>query len=282
MKLLSYRSSGENTWGVLLEDGGIVEGRTLLDGTCASIRQVLAGNRLAEISQEVQVATAGLQLDDLELLPVISDAEKIFCAGLNYRSHIEETGRTPPEFPRFFARVPNSMVGHGAPMIRPKASTMFDYEGELALVIGKRGRHIAEEDALKHVAGYTCFMDGSLRDYQEHTTTSGKNFHATGPLGPWMVTADEIPDPTRLTLTTRLNGQVVQHATTDMLIYSIARMISYLSTITYLEPGDVIATGTPEGVGQRRTPQLWLKPGDVIEVDISGIGVLRNPIHDEE
>jgi 2-keto-4-pentenoate hydratase/2-oxohepta-3-ene-1,7-dioic acid hydratase in catechol pathway len=166
-------------------------------------------------------------------------------------------------------------------MCRPQASTNFDYEGELAVIIGRRGRYITESDALSHVAGYSIFNDGSLRDFQKHSVTAGKNFPGTGPLGPWMVTADEIPDPTRLTLTTRLNGQQVQHSTTDQLIYPVPTIIAYLSSFTELLPGDVIATGTPEGVGAGRTPPLWMKPGDAIEVEISGIGILRNSITQE-
>ncbi len=151
----------------------------------------------------------------------------------------------------------------------------------MALVIGKGGRHIKAEHALDHVAGYTCFVDGSVRDYQKFSVTSGKNFPGTGPLGPWLVTTDEIPDPSRLTLTTRLNSQQVQHATTDQLIYSIPQIIAFCSDFTALSPGDVIATGTPEGVGHGRKPPLWMKPGDVLEVEISGIGVLRTRIVDE-
>jgi 2-keto-4-pentenoate hydratase/2-oxohepta-3-ene-1,7-dioic acid hydratase in catechol pathway len=181
-----------------------------------------------------------------------------------------------------FARFADTLVGHEGAMIRPTVSDHFDFEGELALVIGKGGRHIAPESALDHVAGYTCFVDGSVRDYQKFSVTSGKNFPSTGPLGPWMVTADEIADPSRLTLTTRLNGQDVQHSTTDLLIYSIPQIIAFCSDFTALSPGDVIATGTPEGVGHSRKPPLWMKPGDRLEVEIDGIGVLRVDIAAEE
>lgn len=280
MKLVSYLHEGRSGWGVV-QGTEIVSGTQVLDGRFPTLRAVIEAGALDDVRQAARTRTATLALDDVTLSPVIPDPDKILCAGLNYRSHIEETGRTPPKYPRFFARLNNSILGHGAPMVRPQASTHFDFEGELAIIIGRRGRHISEEDALDHIAGYTCFMDGSVRDYQEHTTTSGKNFHATGPLGPWMVTADEIPDPTTLTLTTRLNGEIVQQSGTDRLIYSIPTMINYLSTITWLEPGDVIATGTPDGVGSRRQPPLWMKAGDVIEVEISKIGLLRNPIIDE-
>src|SRR5215471_4529449 len=171
---------------------------------------------------------------------------------------------------------------HNGEMIRPAVSQSFDFEGELAVVIARGGRHIAVERALDHVAGYTCFVDGSVRDYQKFSVTSGKNFPATGPLGPWIVTTDEIADPGRLMLTTRLNGQEVQKSATDLLIYSVPQIIAFCSQFTPLVPGDVIATGTPEGVGHRRNPPLWMKPGDVLEVEISDIGTLRNRVVDEK
>jgi 2-keto-4-pentenoate hydratase/2-oxohepta-3-ene-1,7-dioic acid hydratase in catechol pathway len=180
-----------------------------------------------------------------------------------------------------FIRFTDTLVGHGGELIRPKVSDNFDFEGELAVVIGKPARHVTAEQALDHVAGYTCFVDGSVRDYQKFSVTSGKNFPGTGPLGPWLVTPDEIPDPSKLTLTTRLNGSQVQHSPTDLLIYSIPQIIAFCSDFTQLSPGDVIATGTPEGVGHSRKPPLWMKPGDVLEVEISGIGTLRAHVADE-
>ena len=189
--------------------------------------------------------------------------------------------RELPKQPSMFIRFDDTLVGHGGELIRPKVSEHFDFEGELALVIGKGGRHIAAARALEHVAGYTCFVDGSVRDYQKFSVTSGKNFPGTGPLGPWLVTRDEIPDPGRLTLTTRLNGKEVQHATTDLLIYSIPQIIAFCSDFTALAPGDVISTGTPEGVGHGRKPPLWMKVGDTLEVEITGIGVLRAQVVDE-
>jgi len=194
----------------------------------------------------------------------------------------ELTGRDIPQAPSMFARLVDTLVGHEGEMIRPTVSACFDFEGELAIVIGRAGRHIRPERALDHVAGYTCFVDGSVRDYQKFSVTSGKNFPATGPLGPWIVTTDEITDPARLMLTTRLNGQEVQKSATDLLIYSVPQIIAFCSEFTPLVPGDVIATGTPEGVGHRRNPPLWMKPGDVLEVEISGIGTLRNRVVDEK
>lgn len=280
MKLITYRDERGTAWGVVRDDG-IIEGRNLFGGRVAGIRQLLAEGLTVGLAAEIKGRAATRRLEGTEFLPVVPYPAGIYCAGLNYHSHVSETGNSAPKDPRFFIRVPSSMIGHGANLIRPKASTHFDFEGELAVIIGKRGRHIAESDALDYIAGYTCFMDGSVRDWQKHTTTSGKNFHATGPLGPWMVTADEVPDPTALTLVTRLNGTEMQRSTTDLLIYTIPVMIHYLSTMTFLEPGDIIATGTPEGVGHKRNPQLWMKDGDVIEVEISSIGALRNTVTDE-
>jgi 2-keto-4-pentenoate hydratase/2-oxohepta-3-ene-1,7-dioic acid hydratase in catechol pathway len=221
------------------------------------------------------------RLSEIKFLPVIPRPAKILCAGINYRSHAAETGRELPKQPSMFIRFPDTLVGHEGGMIRPNVSDNFDFEGELAVIIGKGGRAIAAERALDHVAGYTCFVDGSVRDYQKFSVTSGKNFPGTGPLGPWLVTTDEIPDPSKLTLTTRLNGQQVQHSSTDLLIYSIPQIIAFCSNFTTLAAGDVIATGTPEGVGHSRKPPLWMKPGDLLEVEITRIGILRARIVNE-
>jgi 2-keto-4-pentenoate hydratase/2-oxohepta-3-ene-1,7-dioic acid hydratase in catechol pathway len=211
---------------------------------------------------------------------VIPDPDKIICIGLNYRDHVAETGRSITEKPALFARFAGSQVGHLQPLVKPAVSDEFDYEGELAVVIGKRGRHIPAEHALQHVGGYACYNEGSVRDWQRHTSQflSGKSFAGTGAFGPWLVTADQIPDPSCLTLETRLNGEVVQHTTTDLMITPIAEQIAYISTMLPLLPGDVIVSGTPGGVGFKRSPQLFMRPGDVAEVEISGIGVLRNPV----
>ena len=237
--------------------------------------------RLAEIAKAADGAKPDHTLAQVQFLPAIPNPEKILCAGINYRSHAAETGRELPKQPSMFIRLANTLTGQDGEMIRPSVSEHFDFEGELAIVIGRGGRHIPVARALDHVAGYTCFVDGSVRDYQKFSVTSGKNFPGTGPLGPWIVTTDEIPDPTRLTLTTRLNGAEVQKSGTDLLIYSVPQIIAFCSDFTPLVPGDVIATGTPDGVGHRRTPPLWMKPGDVLEVEISGIGTLRNRVVDE-
>jgi 2-keto-4-pentenoate hydratase/2-oxohepta-3-ene-1,7-dioic acid hydratase in catechol pathway len=215
--------------------------------------------------------------------PVVPDPDKIICVGLNYRDHVAETGRTVTEKSALFARFAGSQVGHGQPMIRPRVSAEFDYKGELAVVIGAAGRHIAAADALRHVASYACYNEGSIRDWQRHTSQflAGKTFAGTGAFGSWLVIADEIPDPSRLTLETRVNGLIVQHSTTDLMITPVPELIAYISAILPLLPGDVIVTGTPGGVGAKRNPPLWLKPGDVVEVAIGGIGVLRNPVEAE-
>jgi 2-keto-4-pentenoate hydratase/2-oxohepta-3-ene-1,7-dioic acid hydratase in catechol pathway len=279
MKLASYRANGEETFGAVIGDGVVTLGGS--KSRWRTLRDALAANALGELKPAIAGKAADHKLTQITFLPLIPNPEKIFCVGINYRDHAAETGRATMSNPQIFLRLVNTLVGHDGEMIRPKVSTHFDFEGELTVVIGKGGRHIAESDALSHVAGYTCFVDGSVRDWQKHAVTSGKNFIGTGPLGPWLVTTDEIPDPTKLTLMTRLNGQEMQRSGTDMLIYSIPRIIAYVSAITPLAPGDVIATGTPAGVGHGRNPPVWMKPGDVLEVEITGIGTLRSRIVDE-
>ena len=280
MKLASYIADGKACFGVVTGDG-VVTLNQRLRSRYASLRDALAAGALAEIKKGADGAKADHGLSDINWLPVIPNPEKILCAGINYRSHAAETGREVPKQPSMFIRFANTLVGHEGEMIRPSVSQSFDFEGELAVVIARGGRHIPVERALDHVAGYTCFVDGSVRDYQKFSVTSGKNFPATGPLGPWIVTTDEVADPTRLTLVTRLNGQEVQKSSTDILIHSVPQIIAFCSDFTPLAAGDVIATGTPEGVGHRRNPPLWMKPGDVLEVEISGIGTLRSRVVDE-
>ena len=278
MKLASYAANGQDLFGVVTGDGLITMNGRL---GCASLREALNKGLVGRIKEAARGARADHALRDVKFLPVIPNPELIVCAGINYRSHATETGRDVPKQPSMFIRRPNTLVGHEGEMIRPSVSQHFDFEGELAVVIGRAGRHIKADRALDHVAGYTCFVDGSVRDYQKFSVTSGKNFPGTGPLGPWMVTTDDIPDPTRLTLTTRLNGKEMQRSGTDLLIYSIPQIIAFCSDFTELAAGDVIATGTPEGVGHRRNPPLWMRPGDVLEVEITGIGTLRSRVVDE-
>jgi len=209
-------------------------------------------------------------------------AAKILCVGVNYRPHIEEMGREMPDYPVVFTRFASSLVGPDEPVIRPRVSEQFDFEGELAVVIGKAARHVRQDEAFDCVAGYCCFLDGSVRDWQRHTGqfTAGKNFDRSGAIGP-MVSSADVVDPAALELTTRVNGEVMQQGRVADLVFDIPRLIEYCSTFTELQPGDIIATGTPGGVGAARTPPVWLKDGDLIEVDIPGIGVLRNPVRDE-
>jgi 2-keto-4-pentenoate hydratase/2-oxohepta-3-ene-1,7-dioic acid hydratase in catechol pathway len=278
MKLLSFTAGGRELFGAVSGDGVV----TLNDKVGQpNLRAALAAGAMAAMHKAAREAKPDYKLADVKFLPVIPNPNKILCAGVNYRSHAAEVGRELPKQPSMFVRFTDTLVGHAGEMIRPSVSDNFDFEGELTAIIGKAGRHIKAERALDHVAGYTCFVDGSVRDYQKFSVTSGKNFPDTGPLGPWLVTADEIPDPGRLTLTTRLNGQQVQHANTDQLIYAIPQIIAFCSDFTTLSPGDIIATGTPEGVGHSRKPQLWMKPGDTLEVEITGIGTLRTRIMDE-
>ena len=280
MRLVSFRHAGAHKIGAAV-DGGIVDLSARSGNRWASLRAVLAAKALGELAVATKGAVADFKMDEVVLLPVVPDPDKILCIGLNYASHVGEVGRQLPTVPSVFSRLHNTLVAHGGDIVRPRASIDFDFEGELAIVIGTRCRHVSRASALSVVAGYTCFLDGSVRDFQKHSVTAGKNFPATGPLGPWMVTTDEIPDPQRLKLETRLNGKTVQHDTTDHMIFDVATIIEYLSTVTWLEPGDISATGTPDGVGAGRKPPLWMRDGDKVEVEISGIGTLGVNVIDE-
>lgn len=281
MKLISYERAGRAGFGVV-RDGGVVDLIAALGGRYPDLKALLEANALDE-ARAAAARPADFSLDDVTLLPVIPNPGKIWCAGLNYGEHVQETGRQITEQPTYFLRFADSQVGHGKPILRPAESIKLDYEGEIALIIGKPGRRIAEADSWQHIAGYACYNDGSVRDWQLHTSQwgPGKNFWCTGGFGPWMVTADEIPAGTVMTLVTRLNGAEVQRATTEQLIHSIPRLIAYASTVAPLRAGDVIVTGTPGGVGAKRTPPLWMKAGDTVEVEVDRIGVLRNSVADE-
>ena len=281
MKLASYIADGKECYGVVAGDG-VITMNERFGGHAASLREAIAGNLLPQIKEAAAHGRADRKLSDIKFLPVIPNPEKILCVGINYKSHAAEHGTEAPKLPNIFTRFVNTLVAHEGEMLRPKVSTSFDFEGELALVIGKGGRHIKAADALKHVAGYTCFCDGSVRDFTKYSLVASKNFLGTGPLGPWLVTADEIPDPTRLTLVTRLNGKEMQRSGTDMLIHSIPAIIEFCSVFTPLSPGDIVATGTPDGIGAKQNPPVWMKAGDVLEIEISGIGTLRNKIVDEK
>ncbi len=242
------------------------------------------GSALADAAAQVGQRGAAIDLDAVTFLPPLVRTPKLICLGLNYADHAAEGGFEPPSFPTLFARFSSRLIGHGAPIIRPKVSVQLDYEGELVAVIGKTGRNITKEAALDHVAGYSIFNDGSVRDWQLKTPqwTAGKNFDDTGAFGPWFVTPDELPPGAAgLTLETRLNGQVMQHASTSDMIFDVVDTISLLSTFLTLEAGDALVMGTPAGIGLARKPPVFMKHGDVVEVEIEGLGILRNPIVDE-
>lgn len=281
MRFATFRLNGAPTWG-LIDGEQAVDLGAVLSGRYPDLKSVIAASALAEVA----AAAAGAPrhpLSAVTWLPVVPNPDKILCVGLNYEMHRKETGRAEVENPTIFARFANSQTGHGADIVRPRVSHELDFEGELAIVIGKPGRYIAREDAFAHVAGYACYNDGSVRDFQRHTHqfTPGKNFPDTGAFGPWLMTPDELGPLPDLRLQTRVNGQVVQDATFDQMIFDIPKIIEYCSSFTRLEPGDVIATGTPGGVGAKRNPPLWLKPGDLVEVEIDRLGILRNGIVDE-
>ncbi len=282
MKLASYMMGKAAGYGVVNHDG-VVDLTRRLGSKYPDLRALLGADALAEARDVAAGATPDYQLATLDLLPVIPNPDKIICVGLNYEEHRAETGRDKTDNPTLFIRLADSQVGADQPLPRPRESTHFDYEAEIAVIIGRGGRRIAVQDAWNHVAGYSCYNDASVRDWQRHTTqfTAGKNFSRTGAFGPWMVTADEIPADTVMTLTGRLNGREVQRATTEQMIFKIPALIAYISTFTKLLPGDVIVSGTPGGVGARRTPPLWMVPGDVIEVEIDKVGILRNTITED-
>jgi 2-keto-4-pentenoate hydratase/2-oxohepta-3-ene-1,7-dioic acid hydratase in catechol pathway len=280
MKLVSFRVAGRSSYGVLRKDG-IVDAGFRLGSSYPSLKSVLDS---PERLKDLENREPDYPYDEVELQPPIPEPGRILCIGLNYRSHIAETGREVPRYPLLFPRYPDSIVGDRAPLLRPKLSEQYDYEGELAFVIGRGGRYIERSAAMSHVAGYACFNDGSVRDYQRHTTQflPGKNFWRSGSFGPWLVTPEETGPVGELKLTTRLNGKEVQRAQLDDLLFGVEALIEYISAIMPLMPGDVIATGTTGGVGNFRKPPLWLKPGDLIEVSIDRLGHLQNRVMAEE
>jgi 2-keto-4-pentenoate hydratase/2-oxohepta-3-ene-1,7-dioic acid hydratase in catechol pathway len=271
---------------------GVVEGDLVVDLTAVDpwaprdLRKVLCAGRLPELQRLSLRATAEARraLDELQLGLPVPGPGKVFCLGLNYRDHVDESPFEHQEYPAFFMRGSTSLVAHGEPIIRPRVSAALDYEAELAVIIGKRARHLREEDCAEVIAGYTCFNDGSVRDYQQHTIqwTVGKNFDRTGALGPAMVTPDELPPfATGLRIQCRLNGDVVQDSRTDRMVFSVPDVLVYLTSAATLYPGDVVVMGTPSGVGMGRKPPLWMKHGDVVEVEIESVGTLVNPVKDE-
>ncbi len=279
MKLVNYTADGKDLYGAVV-DGGIVNLSARIGAKYPDIKSLIAANALGEAAKAAAGQKPDHKLDAIAYRPVIHNPDKIICVGLNYKSHREETGRAPTDNPALFIRFADTQTGHDQPLVLPKASDKLDYEGELAVIIGKGGRHVKAKDALSIVAGYSIYNDGSVRDFQNHTPqwAPGKNFPKTGGFGPWMVTADELGDPTQLTLATRLNGQVMQNTTTDLMIFDIPTTIEYITTFTELRAGDVISTGTPGGVGFKRNPPVFMKAGDTVEIEISKIGTLVNKI----
>lgn len=281
MRILSFVAEGKSGIGLVVGDGIVDCGAR---SGAADLLEVMRAGGLAGLEDQARKPT-DYRLDEVRYLPVIaSPAARFLCIGINYKPHMLEMGRELPPHPVIFVRFASSLVGHGEGLVRPRESEQYDFEGELAVIIGKRARRVSKRDALDHVAGFACFNDASIRDYQRHSGqfTPGKNFDGSGAFGPWMVTREEVADPAALDLTTRLNGEVVQNESTGELIFGIGELIEYISTWTELMPGDVIATGTPGGVGAGRKPPLWMKPGDTVEVEISGLGILSNRVVEDD
>jgi 2-keto-4-pentenoate hydratase/2-oxohepta-3-ene-1,7-dioic acid hydratase in catechol pathway len=280
MKLATFSTAQGASYGIVTAKG-IVDLKLLIGNRFPDLKSLIAGNGFAEAAKYLS-HRPDYQESDVTWLPVIPNPDRILCVGLNYQDHVVETGRDNTEQPAIFVRLPESQVGHKQPIVRPRESTHLDFEAEIAVIIGKAGRRISQKDAWSHIAGYSCYNDGSVRDWQRHTIqwTAGKNFPQTGGFGPWMVTADDIPPGTKLTLSCRLNGERMQHANTDQMIFKIPKIIEYVSTWATLAPGDVLVTGTPGGVGARRTPPVWMKPGDKVEIEIDKVGILENTIAD--
>ena len=282
MRWLSFYHNQELTFGYVTSDGeGVVDVGSRSDFT--SLRDVLEAGALSSLPQECG-DSADIALQDVDYAPTITNPKKILCVGLNYKAHQEETGRGGEGFPTIFVRFAAAQGAHQKPIIRPIESQSLDFEGEIAMIIGRPGRRIDRESALSHVAGFGIYNDGSVRDYQRHTSqfTPGKNFACTGGFGPWMMTLDEIGDLSEMEITTRLNGEVMQNAKADLLVHGFEELIEYCSTFVELEPGDVIVTGTPGGVGAARNPPMFMDEGDLIEIEVAPIGTLSNKVEREK
>ena len=281
MRYVTYERSGETRLGAVICDE-IVDVVAAMPEAPATMMELVQAEQAVQQAVIRAVGSGPRQaLADCRLKAPIASPGKFICLGLNYAEHAKEGGHAVPDYPSLFLRASTSLIGPDEPMIVPSCSPYLDYEAELAIVIGKRCRHVREEDAHKVIFGFTVFNDGSVRDYQRRTQqwTAGKNFDGTGALGPWIITADEVPADARgLGIRTRLNDQIMQNSSTDHMIFPVYRTIAILSEFMTLEPGDIIATGTPNGVGHARTPPVWMKPGDMVEVEVDGIGILRNPI----
>jgi 2-keto-4-pentenoate hydratase/2-oxohepta-3-ene-1,7-dioic acid hydratase in catechol pathway len=279
MRFVSFVTSGRPSWGALAGTE-VIDLGSALGARAPTLRAALALEDFAGTASSAMQTAPRYPLAAISLEPVIPDARKILCVGLNYEMHRKETGRSEVANPTIFTRFADTQIGHGTPIVCPRVSKDLDFEGELAVIIGRPGRYISSREAMAHVAGFACYNDVSVRDWQRHTHqfTPGKNFPATGPFGPCMVTPNEVGPLADLRIVTRLNGVTVQEAKLGDMIFDIPRIIEYCSTFTPLAPGDVIATGTPGGVGARRVPPLWMKPGDTVEVEIDRVGLLKNGI----
>ena len=285
MRIVSFEGADGMRLGVLGERG-VADLSAIDPAAPRDLRTVIAEGRLDALARIAERAGEGtlLDYDDLRLGMPIENPGKILCLGLNYMEHVDEGIFEKQAYPTIFMRTATSMIPHGAPIVRPRVSEQLDYEAELALVVGRRSRHLTAGNALDAVAGYTCCNDGSVREYQRHTIqwTMGKNFDATGPLGPVFVTADALPPGAKgLDIACRLNGETVQSSNTDMMMFPVVETLVYITEGMTLEPGDIVLMGTPSGVGHARKPPLWMKDGDTVEVEIEGIGILRNPVADE-
>lgn len=278
MRWLSFEHAGKASYGIVKGDGVVDVGAR--EPGLPDLRAAIASGRLAALASAATGRAADVPLAAIRYLPVVTNPEKILCVGLNYKAHQEETGRGGEPNPTIFVRFAAAQVAHNDEMWKPRESDRLDFEGEIALIIGKRGRRIARTDWLDYVAGFAPYNDGSVRDWQRHTTqfTPGKNYMRTGGFGPWMMTPDEVGDLDAMEITTRLNGEVMQHARSSLLVFGFADLLAYCSTFVELAPGDVIVTGTPGGVGSARTPPVFMQPGDTIEIDVKPIGTLVNRV----
>ncbi|WP_395446625.1 fumarylacetoacetate hydrolase family protein (plasmid) [Aminobacter sp. UC22_36] len=282
MRYMSFEGEGRASYGIAT-DLGIHDLGARIGSVIPDLKSYLRASELGLVPATAADLATDYAVGDIAYLPPITEPGKVICVGLNYEGHRLETGRPMQTYPTLFARFADTLIGHGVAIRRPPVSEALDYEGELAVVIGRSGFRIPRGEAASFVAGYACFNDASLRDFQNHTHQfmPGKNFPATGAFGPDMVTPDEVGALDALKIETRLNGVVVQQAKLDELLFSIEELIAYVSIFTALSPGDVLVTGTPGGVGFKRTPPLFMKPGDVVEVEIDKVGQLRNEIAEE-
>ena len=285
MKYVSFVHKEKNKFGIL-KDEKISDLTTHFENFredydwIPNLKNAIKKNKIFEFNKLELNSLPSIDYKDVQLSPVIPDPGKILCIGLNYENHRTETKRPESKFPTIFTRFSESQVGHNEPMVCPKSSERFDYEGEMAIIIGKNGKYINQKNALNHIIGYSCYNDGSVRDWQRHTSqfTPGKNFDNTGGFGPFMLSSDEVKNYKDFKIQTRLNGKTMQDASLSDLIFSVPEIIEYCSSFTELKAGDVIVTGTPGGVGDRRDPPVYMNDGDIVEVEITNLGTLKNPI----